>query len=84
MIIGGSDGSSNRRETHFVNMASNTVSNGPNLLTARRFFGCHTMNVSGEEYIIVAGGYWTEKSTEYLPVANSGSGWQNSKNWTVV
>ena len=85
MIIGGWDGGrSYRRETHFVNMADNTVTDGPNLLTARYGFGCNTMNVNGEEYIIVAGGSGATKSTEYLQKANYGSGWQKSKNWTVV
>ena len=83
MIIGGHDGSK-RRETLFVNMANNTVTNGPSLLTGRFFFACHTLNVNGDDYIIVAGGIGATKSTEYLPVANYGSGWQQSKNWTVV
>ena len=84
MIIGGYDGSNSRRETYFVNMANNTVTNGPSLMTARIYFACNTMTVNGEDYIIVAGGYGAEKSTEYLPMANYGSGWQKSKNWTVV
>ena len=85
MIIGGnSETESSTRETHFVNMASNTVTNGPSLRTARSIFACNTMNVNGEDYIIVAGGSGAEKSTEYLPMANYGSGWQKSKNWTVV
>ena len=83
MIIGGHDGS-DRRETYFFNMANNTVTNGPSLLTGRSFFACHTMNVNGEDYIIVAGGSGAFKSTEYLPMANYGSGWQKSKNWTIV
>ena len=83
VIMGGYSGS-NRKQTHFVNMANNTVTNGPSLLTGRYFFACNTMTVNGEDYIIVAGGYGAEKSTEYLPMANYGSGWQKSKNWTVV
>ena len=83
MIIGGWDGS-RRRQTHFVNMANNTVTNGPSLLKARSGFACHSMNINGEEYIIVAGGSGATKSTEYLRKANYGSGWQKSKNWTVV
>ena len=84
MIIGGWDGSNRRRQTHFVNMASNTVTNGPSLRTARSHFACNTMNVNGEDYIIVAGGNGATRSTEYLPKTNYGSGWQKSKNWTVV
>ena len=83
MIIGGYDGSK-RRETYFFNMAKNERTIGPSLMTARSYFACNTMTVNGEDYIIVAGGYGAEKSTEYLPSANYGSGWQKSKNWTVV
>ena len=85
MIIGGQDGSGNlRRQTHFVNMANNTVTNGPSLLKARSGFACHSMNINGEEHIIVAGGSGATKSTEYLQKANHGSGWQKSKNWKIV
>ena len=84
MIIGGRDESNRRRQTHFVNMANNTVTNGPSLRKARSGFASHSMNINGEEYIIVAGGAGAEKSTEYLPMANYGIGWQKSKNWTVV
>ena len=83
MIIGGWVGR-NRRETYFFNMANNERTDGPSLLTARRTFGCNTMNVNGEDYIIVAGGNGATRSTEYLPKTNYGSGWQKSKNWTVV
>ena len=83
MIIGGYSGS-DRRETYFFNMVNNERTNGPSLLTARRYFGCHSMNINGEEYIIVAGGSGATKSTEYLQKANYGSGWQKCKNWTVV
>ena len=84
MIIGGWDGSNRRRQTHFVNMANNTVTDGPSLLKARSSFSCHSMSINGEEYIIAAGGWPGLKSTEYLPKANYGSGWQKSNNWTVV
>jgi len=77
MIIGGTVVNI-RRQTHFIHMANNTVTDGPNLLTARYRFGCNTMNVNGEEYIIVSGGEGAQKSTEYLPKANHGSGWQKS------
>ena len=81
MIIGGWVGR-NRRETYFFNMANNERTDGPSLLTGRNNFACNTMNVNGEDYIIVDGGF--EKSTEFLPMANYGSGWQKSKNWTVA
>jgi len=77
VIMGGYSGS-NRKQTHFVNMANNTVTNGPSLLKARSTFSCHSMSINGEEYIIAAGGWPGLKSTEYLPKANYGSGWQKS------
>ena len=83
LIIGGY-GRTYRRQTYFINMANNTYTTGPDLLTARYLFACNTMNVNGEDYIIVAGGFGALKSTEYLPKANIASGWQKSKNWTVV
>ena len=69
---------------YFFNMANNERTDGPSLLTGRVHFACHTLNVNGEDYIIVAGNYPGMKSTEYLPKANYKSGWQKSKNWTVV
>ena len=79
MIIGGRT-ESDRKQTYFINLANNTYTNGPNLLTARSSFACHTMKIHGEEFIIVAGGWGAEKSTEYLQKANYGSGWKKSKN----
>ena len=83
MIIGGWVGR-NRRETYFFNMANNERTDGPSLLTGRNNFACNTMNVNGEDYIIVAGGNGATRATECLPKTNYGSGWQKSKNWTVV
>ena len=83
LIIGGQYATS-RKQTYFINMANNTYTAGPDLLTGRVFFACNTMNVNGEDFIIVAGGFPAQKSTEYLPKANIASGWQKSKNWTVV
>merc|ERR1712062_623222 len=77
MIIGGHSGSY-RTQTHFIHMANNTYTNGPNLRLARHYFACHTMTINGEDFIIVAGGYGAEKSTEYLQKANYGSGWKKS------
>jgi len=76
LIIGGSSG--NSKQTYFIHMANNTYTNGPNLLTGRYDFACHTMQVNGEDFIIVAGGHGAEKSTEYLQKANYGSGWEKS------
>merc|ERR1712062_970594 len=78
LIIGGSSG--NSKQTYFIHMANNTYTTGPNLLTRRYDFACHTMQVNGEDLIIVAGGHGAEKSTEYLQKANYGSGWK--KVWT--
>ena len=83
MLIGGYS-YMDRNQTYLINMANNTYTTGPDLLTARSNLGCHTMNVNGEDFIIVAGGAGATQSTEYLPKANYSSGWQKSKNRTVV
>ena len=49
--------------------------NEPSLLAARSSFACHTMNVNGENYIIVAGGNGALKSTEYLQ-KSKGQSWK--------
>ena len=77
MIIGGWAGRYRRKQTYFIHMANNTYTTGPDLLTARGSLACHTMQVNGEDFIIVAGGRGT-KSTEYLPKANYASGWVKS------
>merc|ERR1712062_601127 len=78
MIIGGYSGGSRRKQTHFIHMANNTYTNGPNLRLARHYLACHTMKIDGEDFIIVAGGWYAFKSTEYLQKANYGSGWKKS------
>merc|ERR1712062_105789 len=45
----------------------------------RSNFACHTMQVNGEDFVIVAGNYgYTLKSTEYLQKSNYASGWKKS------
>ena len=84
MVIGGQDGSQ-RKQTLFIHTANNSFTEGPNLQTARHWTGCNTINVGGEDYIIVAGGEGaSSKSTEVLQKANYGSGWEKSRNQTVV
>jgi len=79
LIIGGYlGGLSSRNQTYYINMANNTYTTGPNLLTARWMYACHTMQVNGEDFIIVAGGNGADKSTEYLQKANYESGWKKS------
>jgi len=80
LIMGGHNGSSISRQTYFINMSNNTVTNGPSLLTGRQYFACSALNVNGEDYIIVAGGdgIGAANSTEYLQKANYASGWKKS------
>ena len=87
MIIGGYNNRNGtfKKQTYIINMTNNTYTTGPDLLTARGYFACHTMNVNGEDFIIVAGGeYLNNRITEYLQKANFESGWKKSKNGTVV
>ena len=83
LFIGGyNDGL--RRQTYFINITNNSLTNGPSLLTGRNSFACHTININGEDYIIVAGGNGASRSMEYLQKANYASGWKKSKNWRMV
>ena len=85
MVIGGRNGGSQREQTLFIHTANNSYTEGPELQTARHWTGCNTINVNGEDYIIVAGGEGaSSKSTEVLQKANIASGWQKSKHRTVV
>ena len=90
LIIGGNKGGviywtvNNRKQTYFIDVTNNTITEGPELLTARSMFGCHTIKVNGEDFIVVAGGLGAGLSTEYLQKANFASGWKKSKNQTVV
>ena len=67
-------------KTYFINMANNIITNGPKMLKGRYNFACHTLNINGDDYIIVAGGESSAKSTEILSKANYESGWIESKN----
>ena len=86
MIIGGYGlPSGPRKQTVIINMDNYKDTTGPDLLTARNDFSCGTICVNGEDFIVVAGGFRAEKSTEYLPKTKDASGtWKKSKNWTVV
>ena len=85
MLIGGyrsSGGGSfgERRETYIIDTDKNTITNGPNLKTGRYHHGCEKIDVNGESFIVVSGGYGV-RSTEVLSVANyRNGGWQYGKN----
>ena len=76
MVIGGYSSNGDRRETHFINIANNTVTNGPNLKYARYYHACTQMIVNGEEFVIVTGGFGAKWSTELLSKSNIQNGWQ--------
>ena len=86
MIIGGVSGNRISRETYFINMDNNKITNGPSLQTGRYIFACNTINVNGEDYILVAGGGGSAalNTTEYISKVNYEGGWKKSKNWTVI
>ena len=83
MIIAGCKDSSpcHSRLTYFINLANNTITNGPSLLTGRYIIGCHAFNLNGEDYIVVSGGGTASpfSSTEVISKKNVGKGWQKSK-----
>ena len=79
MLIGGYGSSRKRRETYIIDTVRNTITNGPNLKTGRYDHGCEKIDVNGESFIVVSGGYGV-RSTEVLSVTNNRNGWQNGKN----
>ena len=64
-----------QRKSYFINMANNTYTEGPSVLTRGRHYACHTMNINGDDYIIVSG-----HTTQALSKTNYKRGWQKSKN----
>ena len=84
LLVGGSNWPTKpyeRKETYFIHMDNNTVTNGPDLLIPRKQHACNEIIANGESFIIVAGGNdANEKSTEYLSKSNVQNGWQKGKN----
>ena len=82
LVIGGF-GTSNRNETHFINVKKDQLTNGPSLNTGRSRHACAELQFNGKSYIVVSGGqnYDGElRSTEVLDKDNVVQGWQKSKN----
>ena len=75
MVIGGG-GSEVYKETHFVNIDNNTITDGPPLINGRLYFACNEMSVNGESFIVVAGGSKSTGTTEVLSKTNVGNGWK--------
>ena len=73
LVIGGS-GSGDRKETYFINVKTNQLTNGPSLNIPRRSHACGQLDIDGTSYIIVAGG--EQQHTEFLDKNNVGQGWQ--------
>ena len=79
MVIGGNW----RIQTLFIHTSNNSYTEGPKLLKGRHWTGCNTIDINGEDYIVVAGSEGaSSKSTEVLQKANFASGWKESKNYT--
>ena len=82
MMIGGRSNASNQdyaTETYFIDIANNTVINGPNLQTGRRHLVCEEMIINGSSFIVVAGGMGATgilNSTEMLSKLSIEDGWQ--------
>merc|ERR1711862_430863 len=73
-----------RRETYIIDTVRNTITNGPDLKMKRFAHGCEKINVNGESFILVSGGYCASTSTEVLSVANyRNGGWQYGPNLPV-
>ena len=82
LMIGGGDSTwKSMKNTYYVNMNTNRVTNGPTLLTARRFHACNEIIVNGESFIIVAGGSGSGAgtSTEYLSKSSTRNRWKAGK-----
>ena len=80
MLVGGRSAQYSYEErTYFIDMGNNTVINGPNLQIGRIYQACQEMIVNDSSFIVVAGG-WTENgstnSTEVLSKSSVEDGWQ--------
>ena len=75
------------KETLFINMGNQTVTEGPKLMTRRYKHACNEMTINGEPHIIVNGGslYGLPlKSTEILAKSSVGKGWQKGNKFTIT
>ena len=85
MLIGVNEGT---KATFFINTGNKTVTPGPELLQERENHACNELNVHGESFIVVTGGVSQYgvglKSTEILPKASFGKGWQKGKNTNII
>ena len=80
MLIGGYGSFGERRETYIIDTDKNTITDGPNLKTGRYAHGCEKIDVNGESFILVSGGFTASKLPEVLSVGNYSNGWQYGKN----
>ena len=82
-VIGGNGkgGDNPKRETYFINVKTNQRTNGPILNIPRYLHSCGELEVNGNTYIIVSGGYkdYDLRSTEVLDKSNVGQGWEKGK-----
>merc|ERR1711976_110095 len=78
-VSGGYSGST-RRETFFVNIVEDTITNGPDLQNGRYAHGCNEIVINNVPYIVVTGGWnpHAHKSTEILSKEDYTNGWQRS------
>ena len=82
LVIGGY-GNAYRDESYFINVKTNQRTNGPSLNTPRSAHACAELQLNGNTYIVVTGGYDNTvqlKPTEILDKSNVGQGWQQGKN----
>merc|ERR1712062_859919 len=85
LVIGGYGNGSYRRETYFINVKTNQLTNGPSLNNARSSHVCAEVQVNGKSYIIVTGGYNDAglRSTEILDKSNVEQGWQRGYDYDL-
>ena len=77
LVIGGYaqyNGGGYRRDTYFVHLNNNTVTNGPSLQNGRQNHACQNMIVNDQEYVVVTGGGLM--STEVLSKSSYENGWK--------
>ena len=76
-----------KKETFFINMGNQTITEGPKLMEGRSSHACHEMTINGEPHIIVNGGSGSGlplKSTEILAKSSVGKGWQKGNKFTIT
>ena len=87
MVTGGYDNTNEFKTTSIIDIANDQRTSGPDLIVARSFHGCNTIEIGSKKYAIVLGGRAGNTrlaSTELLDLDQLDQGsWTIGKSFTV-